>query len=460
MAHSDQLKIYKRRNPQTTSLWKLLNCHFVEFEESYDKLFQKKYGFYRQVISRVVRKYLECGDLHQGFARIKCPDCYHEYILAFSYRGRWLCPSCHNKKVVQFGHHLKETVLYPVPHRQYVFSIPKILRKFFLYDRKLLGKLSQCAAKSLTKFFKITLGKKIGVPGVVVAIQSFGDYVRWHPHLHALVADGLFLESGCFFVMPKTNLRPLREIFRTLVLKMLKKEGLIDNAFIKMIMKWRHTSGFSVHNQVRIKTNENKGLENLSQYIIRNTFSLAKLKFEEGDSSVIYRSKMTHGKNKRNFQVFSPLEFIAAITQHIPEPSFQLVRYYGWYSNRMRGARKKQEEREKKQRAEENETTEDSKIIDIRSYKPKRIPQLMWRECIKKIWEVDPLTCPKCTGEMKIISFIYKRTVIKKILTHLNLYEERSNQRAPPAAPQYIEPTEIVPHDDGWPGYEEPVFDF
>jgi len=89
MAHSDQLKIYKRRNPQTTSLWKLLNCHFVEFEECYDKLFQKKYGFYRLVISRVVRKYLECGDLNQGFARIKCPDCHHEFILAFSCRGRW-----------------------------------------------------------------------------------------------------------------------------------------------------------------------------------------------------------------------------------------------------------------------------------------------------------------------------------------------------------------------------------
>lgn len=61
---------------------------------------------------------------------------------------------------------------------------------------------------------------------------------------------------------------------------------------------------------------------------------------------------------------------------------------------------------------------------------------------------------------MKIISFIYERTVIKKILTHLKLYEERNNQRAPSAAPQYIVPTEIVPYDDGWPGYEEPVFDF
>ena len=384
MEYSSDVQIYRRRKPQETSLWKLLDYHFLEFEECYENLFQQQYGFYRPVISHVVRKYLECGDLREGFARIKCPDCHHEYILAFSCRGRWFCPSCHAKKVVQFGHHLKETVLYPVPHRQYVFSIPKILRRFFFYDRKLLGKLSQCAVKSLTKFFQLTLGKKTGIPGVVVAIQTFGDYARWHPHLHALVADGLFLESGYFFVMPKVNLRQLAELFRAHVLKMLKKEGLIDDSFIKMIMKWRHTSGFSVHNKVLIKPNDDKGIENLSQYIIRNSFSLEKLKYKEGDSSVIYRSRMTHGKNKKNFYVFSPLEFIAAITQHIPEPYFQLTRMYGWYSNRMRGDRKKQEEREK----------------------------------------------------------------------------EKKNQRAPPrAALEYFEPPEI-PYDDGWPGYDEPVFDF
>lgn len=84
----------------------------------------------------------------------------------------------------------------------------------------------------------------------------------------------------------------------------------------------------------------------------------------------------------------------------------------------------------------------------------------MWRECIKKVWEVDPLICSKCTGEMRIISFIYKKTVIKKILTYLNIFEEKKNQRAPPtAAPEYTEP-EITPYDDGWPKYDEPVFDF
>jgi len=150
----------------------------------------------------------------------------------------------------------------------------------------------------------------------------------------------------------------------------------------------------------------------------------------------------------------SPLEFIASITQHIPEPSFQLVRYYGWYINRLRGDRKKQEERNEKG---EDAVASDQGVVDIRNYKPKRIPQLMWRECIKKIWEVDPLTCPKCNGGMKIISFIYQRKVIKKILTYLNIFKEKKNQRAPPRVEtEYTEPA-IVPFDDGWPEHDEAV---
>lgn len=46
---------------------------------------------------------------------------------------------------------------------------------------------------------------------------------------------------------------------------------------------------------------------------------------------------MVHGQNKKNFEIHSAEEFIAWITQHIPEKSFQLVRYYGWYFNRQEG---------------------------------------------------------------------------------------------------------------------------
>lgn len=155
----------------------------------------------------------------------------------------------------------------------------------------------------------------------------------------------------------------------------------------------------------------------------------SEIQYVEETETVLYRSKMSHGKNKKNFEVFDPLEFIAAITQHIPEKSFQLVRYYGWYSNRMRGDRKKQEGLV----VQSHDQTTDNQVIDIRSCKSRRIPPLMWRECIKKIWEVDPLLCVHCGSEMKIISFIYERAVIRKILVHLHLYSEPGRQRVPPA---------------------------
>jgi hypothetical protein len=46
-----------------------------------------------------------------------------------------------------------------------------------------------------------------------MAVQTFGDYGKWHPHLHLLVADGLFSESSTFFVMPWIDLQPLQELF-------------------------------------------------------------------------------------------------------------------------------------------------------------------------------------------------------------------------------------------------------
>ena len=104
------------------------------------------------------------------------------------------------------------------------------------------------------------------------------------------------------------------------------------------------------------------------------------------------------------------MNFIAAITQYIPEKSFQLARYYGWYSNRGRG------EREKKKQPTVNvpEAQTKADIIDVSEYRPPKIPSPQWRECIKKVWEVDPLSCPKCGSEMNIISFIKEGGVIHR----------------------------------------------
>lgn len=87
MSLGDKAQVYKGRKPRDSPLWQLLDDHFDEFEDRYDDLFSRKYGFYRPVVSHIARKYLECGDFHQGFARIRCPDCHHEYLLAYSSGG-------------------------------------------------------------------------------------------------------------------------------------------------------------------------------------------------------------------------------------------------------------------------------------------------------------------------------------------------------------------------------------
>ena len=87
--------------------------------------------------------------------------------------------------------------------------------------------------------------------------------------------------------------------------------------------------------------------------------------------SILYRSGMNK-KIGRNFEVFTPCDFIAAITQHIPDKSFQLVRYYGWYSNKMRGRRAKQADEEAQAEGDAVE------VIDVSAHEPRRIPSKKW----------------------------------------------------------------------------------
>ncbi|MCP4371084.1 MAG: IS91 family transposase, partial [Deltaproteobacteria bacterium] len=57
----------------------MLNDHYDSFEQGYDERFEKQYGFFRSIIREVVHDYLSCGDLKNGFARVRCNDCSEEY---------------------------------------------------------------------------------------------------------------------------------------------------------------------------------------------------------------------------------------------------------------------------------------------------------------------------------------------------------------------------------------------
>ncbi|MDY6853235.1 MAG: transposase zinc-binding domain-containing protein [Thermodesulfobacteriota bacterium] len=164
--------------------------------------------------------------------------------MAFSCKHRHFCSSCHQKRVIEFGEWLCQEVINAVPHRHFIFSIPKMLRRYFLFDRKLLSELSRCGWELLKEFFQETTPEEDAVPGAAVAIQSFGDFLGFNPHLHILGTDGCFYGDGMFRVAPRFEAKQLEEIFRHNVFKMLISKGKIIKELVVILMSCRH-SGFN-----------------------------------------------------------------------------------------------------------------------------------------------------------------------------------------------------------------------
>ena len=224
-------------------LFRLLDTHYEEFRHLYDDRFSKRYGFWRPVTDEVVSKYLQCGDLHFGFARIRWEECGTEYLRPFSCKCRGFCPSCSKRKSLDLA--------------------------IFLEDE--------------------------------------------------------LLEAQCFRDFPGTTSFKL--------------------------------AGFSVHYGKPIKADDTNGRKTLSEYISRAPFSLERMSFNEGSKTVLCRGEHFHPTPARNFDVASPLEWIARITSHIPKKGAKQVIYYGAYSQAWRG-------RERRRRQ-------------------------LWAVLLKKVWDID-----------------------------------------------------------------------
>lgn len=125
------------------------------------------------------------------------------------------------------------------------------------------------------------------------------------------------------------------------------------------------------------------------------------------------------------------------MTTHIPNHGEQIVRYYEYYSNLSQWLRQKE--------------NEDALIPCVIELDETEKPNRNWARLIQKIYEVDPLTCPKCQGLMRIISIIEDQEVINKILGHLGLCQK--NQRPLPK-PKTLE-LRIDSSDSQLPFYED-----
>ena len=79
---------FRSRKPKSSPLWKCFHAHFDHFTAAYPRDYQSRYGVLRGVIPEVVDKFMGCGDFAKGFARVRCDECSHEYLLALFLQRR------------------------------------------------------------------------------------------------------------------------------------------------------------------------------------------------------------------------------------------------------------------------------------------------------------------------------------------------------------------------------------
>ena len=213
---------YRPRNPRATSLYQLLETHFETLKRLWEERFERRYGFWKGYWDSAVFSYLDCGLFESGFARVVCPECRFEFLVAFSCKGRRLCPSCGAKRAAIFSQLLQSKILADVPHAQWVFTLPKMLRPYFLYHRELLGELAQLAYETVREMMTAAVNESHAQPGMVAVIQPFGSSLKWNPHIHALVTRGVFLDDGSWLPIPFVDSHKAELLFRHKVLGLLR----------------------------------------------------------------------------------------------------------------------------------------------------------------------------------------------------------------------------------------------
>jgi hypothetical protein len=473
---------YRRREPEKTALHRLVRENLATFLSEAMERSADGHGLPRYV-EKEFEKYLACGDLRLGFARVVCRDCRHEAVVGFSCKRRGFCPSCTARRAHEAAAHLVDTVVPRVPVRQWVLSFPKRLRYLLARDTKLLGEVLGCFLRCLFAYHRRRarkLGTPGSAPGAISYLQWFGSALQLTPHFHCIIPDGVFVEDKetgetTFFPLPA----PADEEVDGLLLALMKKvhalltkrgffgdegqaasgpealaklqqEGALGQRQLGLSgteaarearAKQKRTAfreGFSLHASQHLHANDRQALERLCLYAGRGPIAQERLTMLP-DGRVSYRMKRP-GPDGRSHLVCSPVAFLRRLASITPPPRVNLLRFHGVFAPNSRLRKRIVPTPEAVQPSEPppspRQGTFDFVAALMGAVATKVSSRLSWAELLQRTFRTDVLLCPQCQGRMRVVAFTTDAAVAREVLARLGLARPRPARPLAAGPPQ------------------------
>ena len=243
-------KLYNPRRPERTLLYQTIAEHFETWHErasagQFDG--QGDHHTPKPYVRQAFRKYLECGIFAHGFARAWCDDCGHDYFVAYSCKGRGVCPSCNTRRMEETAAHLADHVFPRLPVRQWVLFVPKRLRYFMQRDGAVLNMVLRIFLRIIAQSLQSSSPGAAQVDktalhiGAIAFIHRFGSSLNGHVHFQ--VCAGVTFHPAS--AIDETAVAQVQADLRRRILRAFVGRGLLESCDAKEMLAYQHR-GFSV----------------------------------------------------------------------------------------------------------------------------------------------------------------------------------------------------------------------
>jgi hypothetical protein len=376
--------------------------------QSWWRFHEKHKTTLRPAIVTCITKLLSCKNIIRGFHEHHCsnPNCSHIKRVFFTCKCR-ACSSC-GKKATEAWVHKQNQILPNTSWQHITFTMPCELWDFFWYNRKLLNLIGSIAANCIMILSK----KKKVLPGMFIAIHTFGRDLKRNVHIHLSVTTGglsedrtqwknMFFHQATLMRMWRYQIISLfRKMQAQLTLPKNIKEQINTNFTFNKLLDQLYKKEWIVH-CAKPTADHKQNVNYLSRYLKRPAIAESRLKHYNGYE--ITFKYLDHKTNRIRRFTLTIEQFIARFVQHIPDTGFRMIRYYGFLSNRTR----------------KKLLPIVYKLIGQNIVNQTTLPT--YAELMQKNFNFNPLTCILCGQQLVLSLSCFGKTTVSELL---NLHRE------------------------------------